>query len=229
MIVYPNNWRELGKSVEPEDIDRVLRKIIADIPCDSLSYSGGIDSSLLLYYLLEVKGVAKCFTVANDKDHPDLYYSRIGVSYYEKVYKTIIPHSVIIRQHLQGNDLVRCFYSYLSLHIKAIITGDGIDELACGYYAHQDNPCEEIYFDYLERLQAEHLEPLNSNSGAVRVYLPYCDDRIANLIYRVPLTEKVTNRNRKIILQRLADGKVPDELKERKKYGFATSLQKVGE
>lgn len=228
MIVYPNNWRELGKRVEPEDLDRVLREIIAGIPCSSLSYSGGIDSSLLLYYLMEVKGKAECFTVANDKDHPDLYYSRIGISYYEKAYNTVIPYDVMIRPHLQGNDLVRCFYSHLSLNNEAIIAGDGIDELACGYYAHQDNPCEEVYFDYLRRLLAEHLEPLNSNSSDVRVYLPFYDDRLANLLFRVPLAEKVTSENRKIIIQRLADGKVPNELIERKKYGFATSLQKVG-
>ena len=228
VIVYPDNWREFGKRVESEDIDKVLREIIADIPCDSLSYSGGIDSSLLLYYLLEVKGKAKCFSVANGKDHPDLYYSRRGINYYEKAFNTIIPHSVIVRPHLQGNDLVRCFYSYLSLNIKAIIAGDGIDELACGYYAHQSDPCEEVYFDYLRRLQVEHLEPLNSNSGGVRVYLPYCDGRLSSLFYRIPLAEKVTGENRKIIIQRLADGKVPDELMERRKYGFATSLEKVG-
>lgn len=228
MIIYPKNWRELGKEVKPEDIDRVLREIILGIPCSSLSYSGGIDSSLLLYYLMEVKGNAKCFTVANDKDHPDLYYSRIGISYYEKVYKTIIPHSVIVKPHLQGDDLVRCFYSYLSVVSRAIIAGDGIDELACGYYAHQDNPCEEVYFDYLKRLQVDHLEPLNNNSGNVQVYEPFCDDRLVNLLYRVPLVEKVTSENRKMILQRLAYGKVPDELIKRRKYGLATSLQKVG-
>lgn len=219
MIVYPENWRELGKKVIPEDIDKVLRRIILGIPCSSLSYSGGVDSSLLLYYLMEVKGNAKCFTVTNDKDHPDLYYSQIGISYYERIYKTKIPHNVIIRPHLQGNDLVRCFYSYLSLVSRAIIAGDGIDELACGYYAHQDNPSEEVYFDYLKRLRAEHLEPLNNNSGDVQVYEPYCDDRLANLLYRVPLAEKVTSENRKMIIQRLADGKVPNELIERRKYG----------
>lgn len=227
MIVYPKNWRQLGRAITLDDIDSCLMEIMREIDCISLSYSGGIDSSLLLDYILKLKGAAECFTIANDKAHPDIYYSQLGISHYREKYGVSIPHNVSIRSHLEGDDLVKCFYTNLSFYCKDIIAGDGIDELACGYYAHQSNPDEQTYFDYLKKMQAEQLEPLNLNSGNVQVHLPFCDDRLVSLLYKIPLSEKVNSLNRKMIICCLAEGKVPEEIIERRKYGLGTSV--VGE
>lgn len=227
MIIYPSNWQQLGKEITIEDIDSAMRQSISEIDCFNLSFSGGIDSSLLLYYLLEVKGKANTFTVANDANHPDIEYSQKALIYFEDKYKVKIQHHTMIRPNISGNDLVNSYYKALSCQISEIIAGDGIDELACGYYKHQDLQ-EETYQDFLQRLQAEHLEPLNENSGNVKVFLPYADDRIANLFHRIPLYRKVDEANRKITMLQLADGKVPLEIIERRKYGFAGSFTKVG-
>lgn len=226
MIIHPSNWQQLGKEITIGDIDSAMREIISEIDCFNLSFSGGIDSSLLLYYLLEIKGKANTFTVANDVNHPDIEYSRRAIAYYEQNYKIKIPHHVMIRSNISGNDLVFSYYKGLSYLISEIIAGDGIDELACGYYKHQDLQ-EETYQDFLQRLQSEHLKPLNENSGKVMVYLPYADDRIANLFYRIPLYRKVNEVDRKIIMIKLADGKVPLEFIERRKYGLGTNFEKV--
>lgn len=195
MIIHPKNWRQLGKAITIEDIDIAMRQIITEIDCFNLSFSGGIDSSLLLYYLLELKGKANTFTVANDANHPDIEYSRKALAYFEDKYKVQIQHHTMIKPDISGNDLVYSYYKALSYLISGIIAGDGIDELACGYYKHQDLQ-EETYQDYLQRVQADHLEPLNENSGEVMVYLPYADDRIANLFHRIPLYRKVNEVNR---------------------------------
>jgi len=226
MIKHPSNWRQLGKAITIEDIDKAMRQIISEIDCINLSFSGGIDSSLLLYYLLELKGNVNTFTVANDVNHPDIEYSRKALAYFEDRYKIKIQHHTMIRPNISGNDLVYSYYKGLSYFIDRIIAGDGIDELACGYYKHQDLQ-EETYQDYLQRLQIEHLEPLNKNSGNVKVYLPYADSRIANLFHRIPLYRKVNEVHRKITMMQLADGKVPLEIVERKKYGFAQNCEKV--
>ena len=118
------------------------------------------------------------------------------------------------------------YYKALSNLISSIITGDCIDELACGYYKHQDLT-EETYQEYLRRLQFEHLEPLDLNSGKVNVYLPYADERIANLFHRIPLYQKVSIEDRKLMIKQLAVGKVPYYVIERRKYGLGTSVQKV--
>lgn len=226
MIVHPRNWSELGVPIVMGDIDEALREVVKDINCINLSFSGGIDSSLLLYYLLEVKGTARCFTIANDAEHPDIEYSAKAIRWFEERYKVRIDHMTFVRPRLEGNDLVKAFYGALKPSVSCIIAGDCIDELSCGYYAHQDMT-EETYQDYLKRLQREHLRPLNQNSGGIAVYLPYADDRVTSLLYQIPLYEKVNAGRRKIVIMELAEGRVPPESIDRKKYGFGTSAVKA--
>jgi len=226
MIIFPSNWRQLGKEVFINDIDNAMRQIMSEIKCTNLSFSGGGDSSLLLYYLLEVKGNANAYTCVNDANHPDIEYSRKALDYFEQIYKIKIPHHTMIRPNVSGDELVKSYYGALSCLLTDIIAGDCIDELACGYYGHQDLQ-EETYQDYLQKVQSNHLEPLNENSGNVRVYLPFADDRVASLFHRIPVYKKVSKVERKIIINLLADGKVPQCVIERRKYGLGTSLQKV--
>lgn len=226
MIIYPKNWQEFGRPVTIDKIDKALRCVIGNIDCINLSFSGGLDSSLLLYYLLEVKGKARAFTITNNVDHPDIKYSQESIKYFEGKYKVHIDHMVFIRPHLEGDDLVRAYYRILKPFATNIISGDCIDELCCGYYNHQDLK-EETYHEYLGRVQAEHLKPLNDNSGDIAVYLPYADNRVANLFFRIPLYKKVSLSSRKMIITQLANGKVLPKVIERKKYGLATSITKT--
>ena len=227
MIIHPKNWQNVGKQVTIADIDNALNEIISGIDCINISFSGGVDSCLLLHYLLKNKGRANAFTVANDAKHPDIEYSCEAIKYYEHKYATKISHHVMIRPKVSGDDLVKSYYGALACLISSIIAGDCIDELACGYYKHQDLQ-EETYQNYLQRLQAEHLEPLNRNSGKVMVYLPFADDRITNLFHCIPLYHKVDLEGRKLIIMELAEGKVPTENIERRKYGLGTSIHKIG-
>ncbi len=225
MIIHPANWRQIGQRVSLDDIDSALRDVIKDIDCSSLSLSGGVDSSLLLYYLLESGRRVRTFTVANSPDHPDIAYASKVIEYFERQYASHIEQAVFIRPGLEGNALVRAFYSCLEGRgVKTIIAGDCIDELACGYYTHQDLT-ESTYWRHLDRLQPDHLVPLDDNSGGIGVYIPFADDRISNLFYRIPLSEKVNNEDRKLIVKALANGKVPNDIIERRKYGLATSFK----
>jgi len=227
MIVYPEDWRSFGSPVTTGDIDKAMREVLEGIDCNNLSFSGGVDSSLLLYYLLEVHGVAQVFTIANLSDHPDILFAEKSLHYFEERYGIKIPHTVFVRPNIEGDELVRCFYNLLSdSGVRRIIAGDCVDELACGYYAHQDMT-EETYYGYLRRSQGDHLEPLNKNSGDIGVYLPYADCRVASLFYQMPLQDKVSHECRKIAILSLADGRVAPEVIERKKYGFATSVQEA--
>ena len=226
MIGWPKNWQKFGNEVTIDDIDSAMRVVIADIDCINLSFSGGVDSSLLLYYLLEVKGKANCFTVANDAGHPDIEYSAKAIQWLKEKCNTNIDHMVFIRPNLEGDSLVKTYYGALKPFVGDIITGDCIDELSCGYYNHRDLQ-EETYHNYLHRVQVDHLQPLNENSGDTLVYLPYADDRVANLFYRIPLYEKVSQVERKLIIMRLAEGKVSPEVIERRKYGLGSSVAKI--
>ena len=127
----------------------------------------------------------------------------------------------------EGDDLVYTFYKILAeWGVEGIIAGDCIDELACGYYTHQDLG-ELTYQAHLSQLQRLQLLPLHQNSGSVHVYLPYASERVATLFYQIPLYEKVDHTGRKLPIVNLARGRVPDEIIERKKYGFGTTASKV--
>jgi len=226
--VSPANWRDIGVPVTIYELDHALWKAVGDTNVYFLSFSGGVDSCLLLYYMLKSQDDIKCFTVANSSDHPDIEYSIRALDWFRSNRKTRpnIQHHVFIIPGLEGDELVQAFYKRVRTYGRNIIAGDTVDELNCGYYSHKD--ClEETYIHHLSRLQPDHLEPLNKNSGDVSVYLPYADPDVIGLFHRIPLYDKVSRTERKMVINHLADGKVPPEIIARKKYGFATTAKKI--
>jgi len=228
MIKHPKNWNQIGTKITLTQIDEAMVKIIKDLDCNCLSLSGGIDSSLLLYYMVQIFGKdVKCYVIAKNTDHPDYIFATLIARHFGVACIANVPNGYIERKSgdFPGDEIVRNFYNTLSYNgIKRIIAGDGVDEFMGGYYGHMKNPTEEAYFNYLLRLQEEQLEPLNKNSGDVEVILPYLDQRLILLLTQVPLKEKVDSKNRKKIIMKLAKGRVPNEILERRKYGFVDAM-----
>jgi len=228
MIIHPTDWRMVGNPVSLVRIEHAIISALSKIDCSCLSFSGGLDSCLLLYYMLKLGRKFRTCTIASSDDHPDIEYSHRALSFFKALLHTdIVESHWFVRKGLTGDDLVSAFYSILASHTDSIITGDGVDEFMCGYYGHQNNPTEDVYFDYLHKLQKAHLGPLNENSGSVKVYLPYLDEQVTSLLWQVPLADKVDKDNRKKIMLQLADGKLPNEILERRKYGFGTPAEKI--
>jgi len=231
MIVYPKNWKDIGNKIKLEKISDILSQIISKIPCDCLAFSGGLDSSLLLYFMAKVHRRITAFTIGLSEDHPDIVNSRLLAGKYSKVrHRVFIPTQSEIRKEkragdLEGDNAVRLFYKFVNRYTDGIISGDGLDEFMCGYYRHQSEPSEGTYYNFIRRLQKEHLIPLNENSGQVRVYLPYLDNRLISAFSQIPIAEKVDKKKRKRIINLIAKGKVPDCIISRWKYGFCDSFK----
>lgn len=223
MIVKPKNWEQVGQPITLYQIEKAIVSTLSKIDCNCLSFSGGIDSSLLLYYMIKLGMKPRVFTTACSLNHPDLYYAHLAIDYFKKEFNIEITETQYVDDEVTGDDLVKSFYKTLEHYTDSIIAGDGIDELLCGYYGHQENPDEATYFKYLRELFPKHLKPLDDNSGAVKVYLPYLDEKVTRLLWQIPLSDKVSRIERKKIMMGLAKGKVPDEVIRRKKYGFCTA------
>ena len=223
MIVYPKNWEKVGQKISLRQIEEIILTILSEINCNCLSFSGGLDSSLLLYFMTKIFGRdIRCFTIAYSKDHPDYIFSDFISSYFKVNSEIYIPDFNL----KSGNDIVKRFYEDLGKKgIKKIITGDGVDEFNCGYYDHLHNPTERMYYNYIWRLQKEQLLPLNKNSGKIKIALPYIDDRLILLFSQIPVFEKVDDINRKKVLIQLAEGKLPDKVIYRRKYGFCDAMK----
>ena len=226
MIVTPADWTKVGNPINVSDIEETVLQILSEIDCNILSLSGGIDSSLLLYYMLKLGQKVDTFTIGIEPDHPDVMYSQMAIDHLEEVFDTKIGRNLLILD--SGNDdnpAVVEFFRWVSQFTNSIIAGDGIDEFMAGYYTHQNDPSEVTYYDFLYRLQKEQLEPLNENSGSVGVHLPYIDKRLIYLLAQIPLYEKVDRSERKKLMVELAQGKLPDEIIYRRKSGFCQRVK----
>lgn len=237
MIVSPLNWMEIGKPISVKDIELGIMKALSEIDCNCLSFSGGLDSSLMLYFMLKRYKRVRTFTIGLSENHPDIKYAQLVVDSFGKVeHNYYIPSREKIEAEerpgdLEGDAAIRLFYKFVRKHATEIIACDGIDEFMAGYYAHQKTLSETTYFNFIWQLQTGQLAPLNKNSGKVKVHLPYLDSRLISLYSQIPLSEKVDLHTRKKFMVCMAKGKLPDRVIARRKYGFCDALkvtEKVG-
>ena len=224
MIKYPPKWGEIGHRVSSSEIVCAMRSCIRKLGIRNLSLSGGIDSTLLLYWMkTELGDPIHCFTISRDEKHPDYIHAKMAAEFFDVSF-----HPYCTREIMEPDDVVRLFYKRLFEHrILHIIAGDGIDEFACGYYSHQKDTSEGNYIQFIRRLEPEHLTPMHENSGAVSVYLPYLSPEVIALLSSVPLYEKVDSDCRKKLIVKMAAGNIPEEIIHRWKFGFCdASAQK---
>lgn len=231
MIVYPENYTDIGQPVELEKIEVTILQVLSEIDCSCISFSGGLDSSLMLYYMSRVHRNVHAITMGCSETHPDVVYAKSVVSKFDNVsHEIYIPSAIELETSkkyfgdFDGDEAVRLFYKYVERCTDRIVACDGIDEFMCGYYAHQEQLNEDTYYKFLRELSDKHLVPLNCNSGNVKVYLPYLDSRLLLLYSQIPISDKVDKTHRKKLLVEMAKGKIPDGVISRRKYGFCDVL-----
>ena len=233
MIIYPKNWKDIGQPIKLKEIEDTILQILSDIDCNCLSFSGGLDSSLMLYFMLKIHKQVEAFTMGGFELHPDVRYSKWVIEEWKNVtHRIYIPSKKEIEYERhskwdsEGDIAVRAFYKFVWKYTKKMIACDGIDEFMCGYYDHQDKPCEDTYYTHLRQLQKKHLIPLDQNSTEqIKVYLPYLDNRLLLLLLQIPISEKVDKGCRKKLMIEIARGKIPNEIIYRRKYGFCDVLK----
>ncbi len=234
MIAYPNNWSEIGKPIEIKDIELCIKQILNQLSCNCLAFSGGLDSSLMLYFMLRRFEKVQAFTIGNSEDHPDVKYSKLVVNNFEVgriTHRIYIPTQKELDEEkdqtrdFEGDKAQRLFYKFVGKYTDEIISGDGIDEFMCGYYGHQVPQTEQAYYKFVGRLRSEQLEPLNRNSLGIDVYLPYLDFGLLSLLSQIPTYEKVDKEQRKKPMIEIAKDKIPDAIVDRWKYGFCDALK----
>ncbi len=220
MITYPKNWQEVGQPINYQRIQDTLCLALSEIGCGNLSLSGGLDSSYMLYCMVQVfeSSNIHTYTVVGGEDHPDYIYAKMVAEHFSVGWH---PWILPAGDYSNGDLAIGAFYEHLvSLGVQEIIACDGIDEFMCGYYSHQNYPTEEFYYRCLNALLEEHFRPLDKRSSSIKVCLPYLDERLVTLYAQIPVSEKVAPDMRKRVMVSLAREKIPEEIIERRKYGF---------
>ena len=229
MIKYPQNWNQIGTIPKIDDLRKEILQSVWMLNCNNLSLSGGIDSSFLLWCLVQIFGTdVNCFTITLNDQHPDYFYSKLITDYYNVKWTVFIPPEVPkdLENDNPGDGIVRYFYAQLlDLGVGTIIAGDGIDEFMGGYYKHNESPTHQTYYDFMTRLQKEQLEPLHKNSGSIDVVLPYMSPKLLDLYNEFPMDQRFDSTHRKKLMIELSKNILPDDILYRHKYGFVDAMR----
>lgn len=226
MIVSPVDWKQFYK-VNPDIsflLSEIRRSLLYDLDCTNLSYSGGIDSTIILYLLREIHGRdIQTYTIAVSKEHPDYMFAQRITSELGIPWRGIlIDTQCLEEEEFVGDAIVKQFYWFLREEgVESIIACDGIDEYMGGYYDHLHQPNLMTYYYYLSELVSKHLIPLHENSGEVKVYLPYLYPNLVGLYGNYELSARFDMLGRKKIMVQLAKVLgIPEWVINRRKYGF---------
>jgi len=228
LIVNPKNWGYICEVPTIKEIEETMREAVANTNCPNLCLSGGVDSSLTLHFMSSIFPKVNCFTIAQSENHPDYYYSKLIASKYKTNHFLLVPNKHDIKAEMKKEDApgdvaVRLLFKFIGNYTNSVITTDCIDELACGYYRHEEFPTDETFRELLSELEKSHLEPLHKNSGDVAVHVPYATQKIIHLFLRIPLKDKIRKRH----IMSIASKYIPEEIVNRRKYGFCAALDNI--
>lgn len=253
----PQGAAELEPGEDPEPIWRELRLVleaavrkwlIADIEVGAF-LSGGLDSSVIAALAAHVLDrPLKTFSVGMPGS-PDLTAARgvarhIGSEHYELIFSAddlahVLPH-VIYHLESADVDLVRSalpthFATTLARrHVKAVLTGEGADELFAGYaYHHAYARKPRALADELTRalgamhnINLQRVDRITMAQG-LEARTPFLDRDLIDFAQSIPasLKMKVTDSRtgettEKWILRKACEDLLPSELLWRKKAQF---------
>ena len=232
------------------EVDTAIQKAIG-IALDGknnvgLLLSGGVDSTVLLSYVVAARKTIPVFTIASDPSLPDLAFAQDIAKTHNLQHYVLLPGQDDIdraqfamnsRQPLFSGDIA----VYLALEmarnygILCIVAADGIDELTGGYWwhAHASDRFaseESAFRHFWNVLEAEHIEPMNQSADSIgiEVVYPFLDRQVVETLTRIPLHRRVAGGVTKQWWKQFAQNYVgiPECIVTRPKLGFVSALDK---
>lgn len=220
----------------------VKRRMISDVPV-GVFLSGGLDSSIIAALMKEQNKNVISFAVGT-KDSSDIAAARvaakyIGTEHYEYIYNEdeMCDKMDEIIYYLESYDapLVRSaipnyFVARLAAeHVKVVLTGEGADELFCGYRYLEKFTSSKLLDKELLRLtnslhninlqRTDRMTMAHSLEGRV----PFLDHEFAEFALGIPVEMKipVEGREAKYLLRKAFEDLLPEEILYRKKVKFS--------
>ena len=247
------------KDWDLEDLDDVFMGVFADYGKKAIeanngsiymTLSGGLDSTLALCYLRVnfPDSEIVTFTMGGFINHEDIKHAKIASEKYHtqhheifasanyiaeaiNEYQTKFP-DVDLEQAAKNGDLdVYLLYKKIArLNPKVVLTFEGIDELAGGYWPHRARIFPETYEEYWQKLVPDHLEPLTATaeSFGINLEFPYLDERVIKQIAEIPIEQRSDFNESKKPLRKIArENGLPPEIINRPKEGQVSMLRRA--
>ena len=253
----PQGAAELEPGEDPEPIWRELRLVleaavrkwmVADVEVGAF-LSGGLDSSVIAALAARaIDRPLKTFSVGTEGS-PDLAAARVvaehlGTDHHELVFTAddlarVLPHVI---KHLESADidLVRSampthFAAMLARrHVKAVLTGEGADELFAGYayhHAYANKPralADEITrsLGAMHNINLQRVDRITMAQG-LEARTPFLDRDLIDFAQSIPASlkmkitdEKLQGTTEKWILRKACEDLLPSDVVWRKKAQF---------
>lgn len=204
---------------------------------DLISLSGGLDSSIIAYFLKQRK--PKTVTViAEDFVSTDLTYCQmiskemsLPLSIYSVKIAVIleaIEETIKILQNFNDIEIRNNVVMYLAIKWAkengegAIITGDGADELFAGYSFLINKPIDELEEEIKRVCSVMHFptQKIGEKLG-VKIESPFLNEKVIDLAKKIPASMKVGEENGKrhgkLILRKIFEKQIPAQIAWREK------------
>ncbi len=224
-----------------DDISKNLYKVLEE-SCNSctsnlISLSGGLDSSIIAYFLRSRKPKTIAI-IAEDFVSTDLTYCQM-ISKEMELASTIhsvktteileaIKETIKILENFNDIEIRNNVVMYLAIKWakeqgeKSIITGDGADELFAGYSFLINKPEAELEEEINRVCSVMHFptQKIGKTLG-ISIESPFLKDTVVELAEKIPVNLKVKNENEKRhgkwILRKTFEKHIPQQIAWREK------------
>ena len=220
-----------------QGLEKLLSEAISSCKSDSIALSGGLDSSILAYYLRNKK-IKAIVVITRDFPSSDLVYSQLVAKEFGL---ELYVNSVTIEDLISGieetikilkvfNDIeVRnSVVMYLTLKeaiardCSGIITGDGADELFAGYSFFLRKEGKELEDDLKRIWKVMHFPSQHiAKSLGIGLESPFLNQRVVKYAKSISANLKVReekgSKHGKWILRKCFEKKLPEQIVWRSK------------
>jgi asparagine synthase (glutamine-hydrolysing) len=220
-----------------EKLYEVLENSVLECKAKTLALSGGLDSSIIAYFLKD-KGCNTVALTTRDFIATDLTYCQLVAKKFNLPLEIIMPtteellsainETIKILKNFNDIEIRNSIVVYLILKSvknsgkSNIILGDGADELFAGYSFFLKKNNDELQKD-LERIWDIMHFPSKKigDTLGITVETPFLNDDVMNLAKIIPANLKVNENDGKIygklILRKIFEDKLPKSVVWRKK------------
>jgi asparagine synthase (glutamine-hydrolysing) len=205
---------------------------------DTISLSGGLDSTILAYYLQKQKPKAISI-IAKDFEANDLVYCQMASQEFDlplTIYNVeteqileAVEETIKILKNFNDIEIRNNIVMYLAIkwakdnQSDGIITGDGADELFAGYNFLLDKSKQELEGEIQRIYSIMHFPPTQKIGKylGLKVESPFLDEDVVDFALSIPGNLKVDTRDGKKygkwILRKTFEGKIPEKILWREK------------
>lgn len=234
----------------------VKKRTMSDRPIGAF-LSGGLDSSAVVAYLVKYLKEFTCFTVAveDDTDNDDIRHAKMLIEYlnkkhsaniklqivrftFEEIFK-VIPDLIYTLESYDTTTIRASVCQYLlskwiseNTNIRVIYSGEGSDEILCGYKMFRAAPSSnELHTESVKLVRELFLYDClrtdrSTAASGLEVRCPFLDNEFVDYIMNIDPEYKLytPERMEKWIFRKAVENSMPYEVCWRPKEAFSDSV-----